>query len=337
MKKFKLLVLTDHSGHSQENALYAMVREMQSNPICGGIDIASRGISLNDVFFEDLEDQTLLACKSDYAFEFKANGDAFRKSQRIVEIQEYDAVWLRLPPPFTEKFACFLESKFPKTLFINRPKGILKTGDKAFLTNFSNLCAPTKLCNTAEDIIDFKEQFSIVLKPLKGYGGKGIVKIVNDQVWEGSESMSFEDFMTDYTKNPISYLGVKYLENVANGDKRIIVIDGEIMGASLRLPKDGSWLCNVAMGGQSVKSSVSEEEVEMVKVLNPVMKDWGVVMYGVDTLEDDNGKRILSEINTTSIGGLPQIAAMRKEPLVEKAIDLIWSYFETKNDLKKKK
>ena len=125
---------------------------------------------------------------------------------------------------------------------------------------------------------------------------------------------------------PSKYLAVKYLKNVKKGDKRIVVIDGVIMGASLRLPPEDSWICNVSMGGSSNYSEVLPEEIEIVNAINPLLSAKGIVMYGVDTLVDDNNRRILSEINTTSIGGLPQIAKLSNKPMVERGIDLIVKY-----------
>jgi len=174
--------------------------------------------------------------------------------------------------------------------------------------------------------------FPIVLKPFNEYGGRGIVKIEGDIVNSGNQSISFNDFSRTYESNPIEYLAVKYLKNVKQGDKRIVVVNGEILGASLRLPADNSWLCNVAMGGSSNITQVEKEEEEIIRLINPTLSDKGIVMYGVDTLVGDDGKRVLSEINTTSIGGLPQIAAMNNLPLVERAIDLIWEFY---NDKKK--
>ena len=86
------------------------------------------------------------------------------------------------------------------------------------------------------------------------------------------------------------------------------------------------------MGGSSNRTEVEPEEEAIIKLINPILTQRGIVMYGVDTLVGDDGKRVLSEINTTSIGGLPQIAAMQQEPLVEKAIDLIWKYFNNENN-----
>lgn len=113
---------------------------------------------------------------------------------------------------------------------------------------------------------------------------------------------------------------------MTKGDKRVIVVGGKILGASLRLPAKDSWICNVAMGGSSNHAVADAEEITMVEKINPTLQKMGIVMYGVDTLVGDDGKRILSELNTTSIGGLPQIAALMGQPLVEEAVELIWAY-----------
>jgi glutathione synthase len=135
--------------------------------------------------------------------------------------------------------------------------------------------------------------------------------------------MTLQDFAVQYERQPITYLAVRYLKNVRQGDKRIIVIDGQVMGASLRLPAEQSWICNVAMGGSSHYTEVAPEEIEIIQSIDPMLSSNGVVMYGVDTLVGDDGKRVLSEINTTSIGGLPQIAQLTGEPIVRRGIDLI--------------
>ncbi len=183
-----------------------------------------------------------------------------------------------------------------------------------------------RICTSLENITAFKEQFPIVLKPFREYGGKGIVRIDGNKVWDGKTQLTFEDFKSKLESQPIEYLAVKFLKNVTKGDKRIVAVNGKIMGASLRLPPENSWLCNVAMGGSSNLTEVDDDEIEIIKTLNPVLSKMGIVMYGVDTLVGDHGKRVLSEINTTSIGGLPQIAKLTGKPLVKEATDLIWNY-----------
>ncbi len=326
MKKYKLLILTDHSGHSKENSLYDFVQKMITSPFCEQVDIATRAYPKNDIFFKEFNSDTLHVTTATKDFYFDEKGSYFNQNIHQESIYFYDLIWLRLPPPLSSSFLEFLQ-KFKNVFIINHPKGIYITGSKEFLTRFPECCPPLKICRSIEDIITFKNQFPIVLKPFREYGGRGILKIEGEQVYEGNQQFSFSDFVESIKNKKIEYLGVKFLKNVSQGDKRIIVVHGKIMGASVRIPAKDSWLCNVAMGGSSQPSQIEPEEEEIVKIINPILSEMGIVMYGIDTLVNDDGKRVLSEINTTSIGGLPQIASYKKLPLVEETMQLIWEYF----------
>ncbi len=327
MEKYKVLILTDHTGHSKENSLYGLVQKMRLHPMTQEIDIASRGNAINQDFFSQIAGAKLWIKQADNNFTFSENGQHLNESLSIATITDYDLVWLRMPPPLGKLFLDFLETVFEGKVIINHPKGIYETGSKAFLKNFQSCCPPMKICRSKADIIAFKSQFSIVLKPFREYGGKGIVKITGDEVSLGKEMIPFDTFIENLPDDEIEYLGVKFLKNVDQGDKRIIVVNGKILGASLRLPPEDSWLCNVAMGGKSVTSQVDEAERKIVATIDPFLSKMGIAMYGVDTLVGDNGQRVLSEINTTSIGGLPQIAKQQRLPLVAEAVDLIWQFF----------
>ena len=125
-------------------------------------------------------------------------------------------------------------------------------------------------------------------------------------------------------------MAVKFLKNVDKGDKRIVVVNGKIIGSSLRLPAKDSWLCNVAMGGSSVAAVANDEEIKIVERINPKLSELGIVMYGVDTLMGDNGKRVLSEINTTSIGGVVQMEKQQGASLVKRTTNRICDFINKK-------
>lgn len=322
MEEFKILILTDHRNHSKENSLYAMARTLSQHPSCAKLDIATRANPENDGFFIRHQDASIAVTPVENDFGFDKEGSAFSKKIKQVFISDYDAVWLRLPPPLTASFLTFLEEKYPDTIFINHPMGIFETGSKAFLMNFQSVCPPMQICYSIADIESFTERFSkFVLKPFREYGGKGIVKIDGKTVEADGEKMSLVDFFTKIKATEIQYLAVKFLENVSKGDKRIIVVNGKIMGASLRLPAEGSWLCNVAAGGHSVATQVTELEEKIIQHIHPQLSEMGVIMYGADLLTGDNGQPVLSEINTTSIGGIPQLEIQQKKPLVKETID----------------
>lgn len=326
MRRLRVLALTDHSNHSAENSLYALLQAMRINPRCLQIDVATRGNELNNSFFTKHITNELWVTKVDESFAYSSSGESFKKGLRREPLQTYDAVWLRMPPPLSSDFLSFLIGESARQVFINDPKGIQITGSKQFLTRFQEHCPPMKVCQSIEDIVTFKSRFPIVLKPFREYGGKGIVRMDGNQVWEGKNQTTFDHFVEKQKGRPIEYLGVKFLENVSQGDKRIVVVNGQILGASLRLPAKDSWLCNVAMGGSSNFTEADEDETKIVNEINPILSEMGIVMYGVDTLVNDAGKRVLSEINTTSIGGLPQISMLTGRPVVNEAVDLILDY-----------
>ena len=118
------------------------------------------------------------------------------------------------------------------------------------------------------------------------------------------------------------------MKNVGQGDKRIVVINGEIVGSALRLPPKGGWICNSSQGGNAHYAKADEREQWIVEQLNQALLPRGIAMYGVDTLVDDDGQRILSEVNTLSIGGVKQMAALSGKPLVKKSADLLVEYIQ---------
>lgn len=328
----RLLVLTDHRGHTAENSLYALVNTLRSAAPGNFLVVASRGDSRNDGFFRSLHRQPLYVTDPEQELHWSADNIPFASTSLKINPATFDVIWLRMPPPLEYDFLRFLEKSFPNTLIVNHPSGIWQTGSKAFLTHFPDISPPIQPCTTLADIDALRGRFPFVLKPLRQYGGQGLVRIDQDRVWRGNHETDYRSFRQSLSQSeaPIAYLGVKFLPRVTEGDKRIVVVDGKIMGASLRLPAKNSWVCNVAMGGRSTATIVEEEERQMIKRINPILAELGIMMYGVDTLVGEDGRRVLSELNTTSIGGLPQIAALNQEPLLEEAAEIIWNYMKRK-------
>lgn len=326
-----MLVLTDPRGHSTENSLYALLQSLHKIAPQHPIAIASRGNAANHAFFAGQQAHALNVVPMTADFSYASAQRAFSQPQQQVNPADYTAIWLRLPPPIDRGFLTFLEASFPNSLIFNQPRGIWESGSKGFLTHFPDICPPIQLCTTLADIDAFRQRFPIVLKPLRNYGGQGLIKIAGEEVWIGKEKRSWEQLVQQLQASPpIAYLGVKYLTKVQQGDKRIVVVDGQVIGASLRLPAADSWLCNVAMGGRSVAATIDEDEKRIVARVQPVLAELGVLMYGIDTLVGDDGKRCLSELNTTSIGGLAQMAVQLNLPLVDRSAELIWQYIYRK-------
>lgn len=138
--------------------------------------------------------------------------------------------------------------------------------------------------------------------------------------------MPYSHWSEQYAQCPVPYLAVQFLPNVTKGDKRIVVCCGEMLGAALRTPAKGQWMCNVSRGGSYSISSPDADEIDIIAAINPILRSLGVVFYGVDTLENDRGKRALSEINTLSIGGLHAMRNANGVPAIKRAGDLLWDY-----------
>ncbi|GAB5555352.1 MAG: hypothetical protein Sapg2KO_49430 [Saprospiraceae bacterium] len=337
MQKFKILVFTDHSGHSAENSIYALLLALKQQPNCDYIEVASRGLVANKSFFQDLKGTQLTVSRVDDTFQYSAEGSFFHQQQKQVDLRDYDVLFLRLPHPIRPGFWDHLISHFPEQCIFNQPTGIQISGNKRFLLELAEWCPPIRLCQNKAAVLAFAKKFPIVLKPLEGYGGKGIVKIDQGKAWLGNQAINLDEFLTEMETQNQVYLGMKYLKNVTEGDKRIVVIYGQVIGASLRLPPEDSWLCNAAQGGQSVNTSLRPEEELMAKDLSEKLGKLGVMFFGFDTLVDDHGQRVLSEVNTLSIGGLKQMDAQQKEQqLLSKAANQIMDYIQNEIIIPKK-
>ena len=314
MKRLTFLVLTDHSGHSDQNSLYSLVNTLVADPRSARVDVASRGDARNADFFRGAGAQVGGITVEDELV-YTPDGAAFKAGTDLLSPIEYDVIWLRLPHPIPQAFFANLETHAPTVppLIVNDPAGIETTSTKAFLTNFPEWTPPTRLVYTREQAEAFAREHPIVLKPLRAFGGHGILRLDHP---EDARKVSFDE----------PYLAMKFLENVSQGDKRILVVNGKIMAASLRIPRAGEWLCNVARGGTSVSAGIEPEEETMIAALAPELLGRGICFAGIDTLVNDDGKRVLSEINTLSIGGFPQAEVQTGRPILQQTIDEFFSY-----------
>ncbi len=324
-KEYRILVLTDHSGHSDQNSIYAILSQLMGHPRCHSIDIASRGLKENDLFFNGMQRSALFVHKVTPDFKYSESDKYYKSDLKKIKHSDYDIVLMRLPRPISDDFLYWVEEVFSHAVMINKPKGIIHTSNKKYLLNFPDICPDTRLCHSVDDVNEELCNYPIVLKPLREYGGRGLLKIDGATLDDGINQYNTELYLEkikDQLKEE-GMLSMRYLKNVSKGDKRILVVGGEILASSLRLPREGSWICNVAQGGKSVSSEVTSNEVEIIKKINPHLKKQGILIYGVDTLLDDNGDRILSEINTLSIGGFPQAEFQTGKPIIHSLINKI--------------
>lgn len=320
-KKLRVLVLTDHGNHTEHNSVYALCSALRLQPGITHVHVASRGNIANAAFFNAYSSTLVHVWALDGEMQYAHAPYRFQEETSPVVLNDYDWIWLRLPHPIPEGFFDFLYSVFPEDQIFNRPSGIQETSTKAFLTRFPQWSPDVQLCRTIEEVWEMQSRYPIVLKPLHSYGGQGILKIKNGRVYEQQRSVPIRQYgpVLEAGFQRGGFLGMRFLKNVKQGDKRTVVVNGQILGSVLRIPPKGSWLCNAAQGGQAVIAEPDEREQEMAQELSGVLLPKGIVMFGMDTLVDDDGLRVLSEVNTLSIGGIKPMEDLSGEPMVSRA------------------
>lgn len=330
--RLNILVVTDHTTHAESNSLYQLCRALRNDPRCGNVWVASRGLRQNEAFFSGQPDAEIYGSAVDEHFEYDASGTYFHQSAITLNRHHIDSIVVRMPQPFDPVFLFSLEAIVPPTRIINSPEGIVETATKSFLLQVSYLCPEPILCNNVQEALALSQQKEIVLKPLYSYAGKGIVRLSTEYCWNGDLRYPIDQLHTFLTDSHFPMLAMKFLKNVTHGDKRTIVANYEILGSALRLPAEGSWMCNVAQGGYAILAQPDEDEHIIQEILTPMLHRKGVVIYGFDTLVNDDGRRVLSEINTLSIGGLVPLQEMSGRPVLKRAATLLWDYIEGKGE-----
>lgn len=327
---YKILVITDHFTHGEGESIYPLLKEMRRLAVCSRLDVASRGNSGNRPFFHKHTSSEVYVPVDDL-FEYDIEGKSFVTNTVKRSIQNYDLVFLRIDRPYTQAFVEHLTKVFPQDRILNQPEGMKITGSKEFLLRFPELCPPIQLCTKVEDVEALKNKYPIVLKPLENYGGNGLIKIEEDSVLYEGSTYAYSEFKPILSRMiGQRYLAMKYLRRVLEGDKRVIVVNGKIMGATLRMPPPNSYICNLSQGGCTEFAEPNDHERHIARVISPVLKEHGIAVYGFDTLVDDDGRRVLSEINTLNVGGLLQAERHSGRPVIQESSQAIWEFIREK-------
>jgi glutathione synthase len=217
-----------------------------------------------------------------------------------LDLATLDVVWLRQDPPFDMAYITtthILEHIHPKTLVVNDPASVRNAPEKLFVTHFDGVMPPTLIASDAARIRAFRaEHKDIILKPLFGNGGAGVFRVKPDDENLGSMLEMF----SKASREPI--IAQRYVPDVRKGDKRIILIDGEPVGAINRLPAEGEARSNMHVGGVAVKATLTKRDREICETIGPALKERGLIFVGIDVIGD-----WLTEINVTSPTGLQQI------------------------------
>ena len=321
-----VLILTDHSKHSLANSVYALSLAIRQLPQVSAVRVASRGTPANADFFACAKTSHLYTISVEQSFSFGDGVGSFGESHlKKTPLTWADGVVLRIPHPVPANWFEYLQTTFAHTPVVNNPAGIAATTSKAWLLNVSEVCPPIAFCQTAAEVEAFAKTRDIVLKPLEGYGGSGVLRVMNGLVELDGRQIPL-DRWAERAESRVPYLAMEYLRRVTEGDKRIVVVGDRVLGAALRIPAEGQWLCNVSQGGRAEITEPTQAEEHILAVLKPKMAALGVVMYGVDTLMGNDGHRVLSEVNTMSIGGLLDLPGTNGKTAPELAAEGLVEY-----------
>ena len=217
-----------------------------------------------------------------------------------IDLATMDVVLMRQDPPFDMAYITathLLEHIHPATLVVNDPIHVRNAPEKLFVTHFNELMPPTLITSDRTRILEFrKEHKDIILRPLYGNGGAGVFHVKPDD--ENINAM-LEQFTALY-REPV--IVQRYVPEVRQGDKRIILVDGEPAGAVSRLPAEGEARANFHAGGRAMKTVLTPRDREICTLIGPALKERGLVFVGIDVLGE-----YLTEINVTSPTGIQEI------------------------------
>jgi glutathione synthase len=247
-------------------------------------------------------------------------GDHYRLSDhRRIDLAEWDVVLLRQDPPFDLAYITtthLLERIHPKTLVVNDPAHVRNAPEKVWVLEFQDLMPPTMVTRNIEDVRDFRTRHKdIIIKPLYGNGGTSVFRI---QPGDSNLNSLVELFQTVFRE---PFMVQQYRPEVRAGDKRIILVDGQVAGAINRVPAEGETRSNMHVGGTPKPTDLTPRDKEICERLGPYLKDRGLVFVGIDVIGD-----YLTEINVTSPTGIRQVKAFGGKDIAA----MIWDAIEAR-------
>ena len=215
--------------------------------------------------------------------------------------EQADVVLMRQDPPFDLGYITathLLERIADQTLVVNDPASVRNAPEKMFVLDYARFMPPTLITRSLDETRAFLAAHGeIVIKPLHGNGGKAIFKVGSD----GANLSALIEVFNQTWREP--HMVQAFLPEVAKGDKRIVLVDGEVAGAINRLPGEGEIRSNLAVGGSAEKTGLTEREREICAAMGPELKKRGLIFVGIDVI----GGEWLTEINVTSPTGIVAI------------------------------
>lgn len=247
-------------------------------------------------------------------------GDHFTLGEAVhTDLSEMDVILLRQDPPFDMNYITtthLLERIHPKTLVVNDPAWVRNSPEKIFVTEFPDLMPETLITKDLQEVLKFRREFGdIIIKPLYGNGGAGVFHLTSDDRNLTSLLEMFEQMYRE------PFIAQRYLKDVRSGDKRIILIDGEPVGAINRVPAESDARSNMHVGGRAEATELTAREKEICACIGPSLKERGFILVGIDVIGD-----YMTEINVTSPTGIREIKRFGGADIAQ----LFWDVVEAK-------
>lgn len=230
----------------------------------------------------------------------RVEGDHFTLGEETtVVLDNFDVVWLRQDPPFDMGYitTTHLLDRLKNAVVVNDPFWVRNYPEKLLVLEFPDLTPPTMIARDLDAIRDFRERHSdIIVKPLYGNGGAGVFRLKPGD----NNLVSLHEMFTGINNEPL--IAQKFLPDVSNGDKRVILVDGEPIGAINRVPAEGETRSNLHVGGTAVQVGLTARDKEICAAIGPLLREKGQVFVGIDVIGD-----YLTEINVTSPTGIQEL------------------------------
>ena len=311
-KHFKIAIQMDplEKINPKEDSTFVIAQEAQR-----------RGYKLFHYSPKDisLKNNTIIA-KGCY-FKIINQGKKFFKKQKKISINlnQFHCVLVRQDPPFNMEYITatyFLEMLNQKVLVVNNPTEIRNNPEKLSMFNFKNLIPDTLVSEDLNEIQNFIKKYKFtILKPLYGNGGEGIEKVTKGSL----KNKTIIQRMIKKYKGAI--IAQKFIKEISQGDRRIILIDGEYVGSVARIPKKGSIKANFHAGGSAQRSGLVFKDRKICSRLKPYLKKKGLFFTGIDAIGN-----YLTEINVTSPTGMQEINRLDNTRLEK----IFWDKLEKK-------
>ena len=238
------------------------------------------------------------------------------KKSKDTNLEKFNAIFIRQDPPFNMEYISntYLLSQLQNPVLINDPSEVRNFPEKHIMMNFPELTPPTLISSHIPSILAFiRLHEEVIIKPAYGNGGIGIEKI---KINQSNMKKFLTKYISKFQNNPV--IIQKFLKNFDKGDKRIILVNGQVKGAVLRIPKKNSIKANFHAGGTAVKTTLSPREKQICSTIKSFLKTKKLFFVGIDVIDG-----YLTEINITSPTGIQEINRLNKVNIEKDVIDFV--------------